>query len=245
MQEIDEIRRHTPTRLQQRFSLILQDLKSQLNDIDESITTSQSASDIAHIRTDSFSKIDLCRHWVIACPIDDYVEEPQERQKRLQIEDEGFIEVYVSGSTQPKVLSTHCSHEKLLDKCAECGAELDDLCQLYREKALCSQCYMNSEIVAVCNACHQAIEGRVVKALGKTWHPHHLVCSKCEMNLSGGPFYEENGRPLCFHHFRNINKEACHKCRNLLPESVVEFSNKLYCPDHFDCEFCDSPLKSG
>ncbi|VDN96353.1 unnamed protein product [Rodentolepis nana] len=208
MQEIDEIRRHTPTRLQQRFSLILQDLKSQLNYIDDTISTSQSASDIAHIRTDSFSKIDSYRHWAIDCPIDDYADEPQEQ-------------------------------------CAECGAELDDLCQLYREKALCSQCFLNSEIVAVCNACHEAIEGRVVKALGKTWHPHHLVCSKCEMNLSGGPFYEENGKPLCFHHFRNINKEACHKCRNLLPESVVEFSNKLYCPDHFDCEFCDSPLKSG
>lgn len=91
----------------------------------------------------------------------------------------------------------------------------------------------------------QAIEGLVSKALGKTWHPHHLVCRKCEMNLSGGPFYEENGEPLCFHHFRSIKKEVCHKCQNLLPEGVVEFSNKLYCPEHFNCEFCDSPLKTG
>ncbi|VDL18700.1 unnamed protein product [Hymenolepis diminuta] len=208
MQEIYEIKRHAPDRLQQRFSLILEDLKYQLDYLDDSTSVSQSTSDIAHIRTDSFSKIDICRHWVIPYPIDDYAEEPQER-------------------------------------CSECDAELDNLCQFYRTKALCSQCYMNTEIVAVCNACHQVIEGLVLKALGKTWHPHHLVCSKCEMNLSGGPFYEENGEPLCFHHFRSIKKEVCHKCQNLLPEGVVEFSNKLYCPEHFNCEFCDSPLKSG
>ncbi|KAH9280981.1 LIM domain-containing protein unc-97 [Echinococcus granulosus] len=90
------------------------------------------------------------------------------------------------------------------------------------------------------------IEDRVVLALGKVWHPHHLVCSKCEEILSGGGrFYERNGEPLCFHHFRGLTQEICHKCRNHLPECLVEFANKLYCLKHFTCEFCDKLLQPG
>ncbi|KAL5967531.1 LIM domain-containing protein unc-97 [Taenia solium] len=90
------------------------------------------------------------------------------------------------------------------------------------------------------------IEDRVVLALGRVWHPHHLKCSKCEEILSGGGrFYERNGEPLCFHHFRGLKQEICHKCRKFLPECLVEFTNKLYCLKHFTCEFCDKLLQPG
>lgn len=78
MQRIGEAKRPKSTKLQQRFSLILQDLKYQLNYLDESSAIRRS-SDIAHIRTDSFTKIDVNRCWVFPYPADDYAEEPQER----------------------------------------------------------------------------------------------------------------------------------------------------------------------
>lgn len=78
MQAAEEVKRRTPTKLQQRFSLILQDLKCQLRDIDDS-SLSQSATDVSHIRTDSFSKIDVFQQWVIPYPTDEYAEKPQER----------------------------------------------------------------------------------------------------------------------------------------------------------------------
>uniref|UniRef100_A0A5K3FYV0 LIM zinc-binding domain-containing protein n=1 Tax=Mesocestoides corti TaxID=53468 RepID=A0A5K3FYV0_MESCO len=129
--------------------------------------------------------------------------------------------------------------------CYVCADKLDSRCQLFRGKALCSRCYLTSSKIAVCCACHHAIEGRVVLALGRVWHPEHLVCRKCEEILSGGSFYEENGEPLCFYHFRILTQEICHSCRNLLPECLIEFANKLYCLEHFTCELCDKLLRPG
>ncbi|VDD78456.1 unnamed protein product [Mesocestoides corti] len=97
-------------------------------------------------------------------------------------------------------------------------------------------------IAFCCPPPSHAIEGRVVLALGRVWHPEHLVCRKCEEILSGGSFYEENGEPLCFYHFRILTQEICHSCRNLLPECLIEFANKLYCLEHFTCELCDKLL---
>ncbi len=91
----------------------------------------------------------------------------------------------------------------------------------------------------------QAIEGRVALALGKAWHPEHLMCCKCEEILSGGSFYEMDGQPLCLYHYRCVTQEICHKCRNLLPQCLIEFANKFYCVEHFTCEVCDKVLPAG
>ncbi|VDM16350.1 unnamed protein product [Hydatigera taeniaeformis] len=219
MQQDDEVESRGRARAKRRFSLILQDLEYQLMFLSASVAEPPRTQ--TPNQEEAFTRIDTTKHWAIRSPLDEYREEPQESR---------LVTVFFNSTL----------------RCFECDEELDSQCQIYRGKALCSQCFLTTPEIAVCCACHHTIEDRVVLALGKVWHPHHLKCSKCEEILSGGGhFYERDGEPLCFHHFRGLTQEVCHKCHNLLPECLVEFTNKLYCLKHFTCEFCDKLLQPG
>mmetsp|Transcript_14350 Transcript_14350/g.35513 ORF Transcript_14350/g.35513 Transcript_14350/m.35513 type:complete len:305 (-) Transcript_14350:127-1041(-) len=50
---------------------------------------------------------------------------------------------------------------------------------------------------ALCAGCGKAITGRSVSALGKKFHPEHLVCSFCMNPLAGGSFSEKGDKVYC------------------------------------------------
>eukprot|EP00727_Mastigamoeba_balamuthi_P008891 m51a1_g4624 putative wd repeat-containing protein 82-like (450) ;mRNA; r:312107-314398 len=52
-------------------------------------------------------------------------------------------------------------------------------------KFFCNSCDLRL-FGSYCEACGLPIEGSVVAAMGKTYHPHHLVCRRCRRVLQGG-----------------------------------------------------------
>lgn len=50
---------------------------------------------------------------------------------------------------------------------------------------------------ATCAGCGSNIQGRVVEAFGKKYHPEHFVCSFCMNPLGGGSYTEQEGKPYC------------------------------------------------
>jgi hypothetical protein len=58
--------------------------------------------------------------------------------------------------------------------------------------------------------------GKVVNALGKTWHPEHFVCCTCSQPFPGGKFVEHEvpsflsmNCPFTSHHITPHPQRAC------------------------------------
>ncbi|CAN0146495.1 unnamed protein product [Lampetra planeri] len=58
-----------------------------------------------------------------------------------------------------------------------------------------------------CEGCDFPVEAgdRYVEALGHTWHDTCFVCTVCQVNLEGQPFYSKKNKPLCKKHANSIN----------------------------------------
>ncbi|XP_048406684.2 actin-binding LIM protein 1 [Stegostoma tigrinum] len=79
-----------------------------------------------------------------------------------------------------------------------------------------------------CQGCREFVEGEVVTALGKTYHPKCFVCSICKRPFPAGDRVTFNGRDcLCEH---------CAQPKSLSPKELVSNSN---------CAGCGRDIKNG
>uniref|UniRef100_A0ACB8FAP2 Actin-binding LIM protein 1 n=1 Tax=Sphaerodactylus townsendi TaxID=933632 RepID=A0ACB8FAP2_9SAUR len=65
-----------------------------------------------------------------------------------------------------------------------------------------------------CNGCGEFVEGEVVTALGKTYHPHCFACTVCKRPFPPGDRVTFNGRDC-----------LCQMCAQPMSSSPKELSN--------------------
>lgn len=125
--------------------------------------------------------------------------------------------------------------------CAKCGVELTSEAREIRGELHCLKCH-DKMATSVCAACRRPIEdARVACALGKKWHVEHFVCAHCERPFLGRKYYEKNGHAYCETHFEQLFGYVCFVC-NLPSAQGYKSLNKMWCPKHFCCSYCDRPL---
>ncbi|XP_067949220.1 LIM and senescent cell antigen-like-containing domain protein 1 isoform X2 [Watersipora subatra] len=125
--------------------------------------------------------------------------------------------------------------------CAMCSTELTPDAREKNGELLCLRCHDKAG-VPICGACRRPIEGRVINALGKTWHPEHFVCAKCEKPFHGSRHYERRNLAYCQMHFHQLFGDLCFVCNNVIPGDVCRALNKCWCFEHFSCSVCDRQL---
>jgi len=90
----------------------------------------------------------------------------------------------------------------------------------------------------VCAACQKAIIGKVVTALGKTWHPEHFSCAHCRQELGSKNFYEREGQPYCEDDYHQLYSPRCAYCNGPILDKCVTALDTNWHPEHFFCAHC-------
>ncbi|KAK6626313.1 hypothetical protein RUM43_006624 [Polyplax serrata] len=93
-----------------------------------------------------------------------------------------------------------------------------------------------------CNNCKQGIEGKIVSALGKTWHPEHFNCSNCKTPITGDRFNQDQGSPYCEECYANIFLKRCYKCNMPIKEKIIVALEQFWHQEHFTCADCHIEL---
>nr|XP_061790400.1 leupaxin-like [Nerophis lumbriciformis] len=89
-----------------------------------------------------------------------------------------------------------------------------------------------------CAACNKVIVGKMVTALGETWHPHHFVCVACKTELSTTVYFEKDGRPYCGKDFEQLCAPRCAYCTRPITQNILTALDQTWHPDHFFCAHC-------
>ncbi|NXC56449.1 LPXN protein, partial [Aleadryas rufinucha] len=90
----------------------------------------------------------------------------------------------------------------------------------------------------VCAACRKPIVGKVLTALGKTWHPEHFTCARCGRELDKEPFFEQGGRAFCEEDYHQAFSPRCAYCAGPIREKVLTALEQTWHPEHFFCAHC-------
>ncbi|XP_063901389.1 LIM and senescent cell antigen-like-containing domain protein 1 [Zophobas morio] len=126
----------------------------------------------------------------------------------------------------------------------DCKRVLDHSAQEKDNLLYCKSCYHKITVLPTCAACRRVIEGPSRSALGKHWHPEHLVCKKCDMPLLGMLVYEHKGNAYCLTHFTEVAGDVCSFClAPIMTHKKIKALDKYWCKDHFTCFACDKPLE--
>ncbi|SPO31973.1 related to Paxillin [Ustilago trichophora] len=106
-----------------------------------------------------------------------------------------------------------------------------------------------------CHGCHKWIAGKVVHALGTTFHPGCFVCAHCSEGLEHVAFYEHEGLPYCHFDYHELFSKRCFHCRTpIVDERYItvqdeeltgqdgETKERCYHELHFFCANCGDPF---
>jgi len=123
--------------------------------------------------------------------------------------------------------------------CHSCDCELTGSAREHKGRLLCRKCYDKSEI-AICSACRRPIEGRVVRALGKSWHAQHFVCCYCEKPFMHDTYFigPGDGKPYCEYHYNKVFGDTCTYCSEVIQTQVIATLEKRWCEHCFRCYCC-------
>ncbi|XP_033918170.1 leupaxin [Melopsittacus undulatus] len=91
---------------------------------------------------------------------------------------------------------------------------------------------------SVCTTCHKPIAGKVLTALGRTWHPEHFTCARCGQELGARPFFERDGQPYCEDDYHQAFAPCCAYCAGPIREKVLTVLDQTWHPEHFFCASC-------
>ncbi|XP_038964647.1 leupaxin isoform X3 [Rattus norvegicus] len=89
-----------------------------------------------------------------------------------------------------------------------------------------------------CASCQKPIAGKVIHALGQSWHPEHFVCTHCKEELGSSPFFERNGLAYCSKDYHHLFSPRCAYCAAPITDKVLTAMNKTWHPEHFFCSHC-------
>jgi len=100
--------------------------------------------------------------------------------------------------------------------CKECEKRLTGL-EFYclNDNPLCEQCYTNT--LEDCVVCDQKITERILKAVGKSYHPQCFKCTNCSKKLDGVPFtLDSANRVHCVECYQVKFSPKCAACNELI-----------------------------
>lgn len=66
----------------------------------------------------------------------------------------------------------------------------------HQGKPYCETHY-NQVAGSICAGCNKPLQGRVIAALGKKWHPEHFTCAFCMSALASNSYHETAGKAYC------------------------------------------------
>ncbi|XP_051930803.1 leupaxin isoform X1 [Hippocampus zosterae] len=89
-----------------------------------------------------------------------------------------------------------------------------------------------------CAACNKVIVGKLVAALGETWHPQHFACAVCKTELSTTGYFERDGRPYCKEDYEQLFAPRCAYCKGPIVQNILTALDQTWHPDHFFCAHC-------
>lgn len=127
--------------------------------------------------------------------------------------------------------------------CFQCKNPLGEKSKMMEGELSCIRCYDKAQ-ASICLACKRPIEGRIIHAIGHTWHPEHFVCCYCEKPFEGQRHYERNGFAYCESHYNLLYGDICFYCNNHVIKDVVNVLCKSWCSPHFRCAACDLSLSA-
>ncbi|KAJ8923323.1 hypothetical protein NQ315_001881 [Exocentrus adspersus] len=93
-----------------------------------------------------------------------------------------------------------------------------------------------------CNQCKQVIQGGVLTALGKTWHPDHFICGGCKEPITESKFRTNDDKPYCTPCHIKLFAKTCHACDQPILDKCVQAMGANWHEDHFLCTDCKSKL---
>lgn len=89
------------------------------------------------------------------------------------------------------------------------------------DRLLCDRCVIAT--VESCHACGRSIAERLLRALGRAYHPNCFVCTVCAKGLDGQAFtVDVHGRLHCLEDFHNRYAPRCHGCGEPIAPSPGE-----------------------
>ncbi|XP_039623681.1 leupaxin [Polypterus senegalus] len=97
---------------------------------------------------------------------------------------------------------------------------------------------VKTTVIGDCAACGKCITGKVVTALGVTWHAEHFVCAHCGVELCSRGFFERDGKAYCDTDYHNLFSPRCAYCSGPILQKVLAALNKTWHPEHFFCSEC-------
>ncbi|XP_007068499.2 leupaxin [Chelonia mydas] len=89
-----------------------------------------------------------------------------------------------------------------------------------------------------CASCRKPIAGKMITALGKTWHPEHFTCTQCGQEMGSSAFYERGGLAYCQEDYHQLFSPRCAYCAGPILEKVLTAMDKTWHPEHFFCAHC-------
>eukprot|EP01125_Pyxidicula_operculata_P006286 TRINITY_DN217_c0_g1_i2.p1 TRINITY_DN217_c0_g1~~TRINITY_DN217_c0_g1_i2.p1 ORF type:complete len:449 (+),score=111.48 TRINITY_DN217_c0_g1_i2:82-1428(+) len=130
-------------------------------------------------------------------------------------------------------------------RCEECGCEFKGGdCHEFEGDYYCTTHY---EILLLkkCARCGKPCKGRSITAIGKVWHPDHFTCHICNAPFVESSYYENDGLPYCQTHYIQLFGDNCAYCKEPIVSNGKKFLDKAYHENHFLCNTCQKPLKTG
>ncbi|KAL0627905.1 Leupaxin, partial [Plecturocebus cupreus] len=89
-----------------------------------------------------------------------------------------------------------------------------------------------------CASCQKPIAGKVIHALGQSWHPEHFVCTHCKEEIGSSPFFERSGLAYCPNDYHHLFSPRCAYCAAPILDKVLTAMNQTWHPEHFFCSHC-------
>uniref|UniRef100_A0A915A384 LIM zinc-binding domain-containing protein n=2 Tax=Parascaris univalens TaxID=6257 RepID=A0A915A384_PARUN len=136
--------------------------------------------------------------------------------------------------------------------CKQCGRQLVGN-SFYKAngKVLCEQDYRGT--VDRCECCGNAVTGRMLRALGRIYHPVCFTCSRCRRCLDGVPFTaDSSNQTYCVACFYEKFAPRCAVCSQpIVPEKGEKESvrivamNKSFHVNCYRCEDCNMTLSAN
>ncbi|KAM9324569.1 zyxin [Gastrophryne carolinensis] len=133
--------------------------------------------------------------------------------------------------------------------CSKCDQQLQGQ-QYYENKGhpLCEDCYQDT--LECCAVCQKKITERLLKAMGKAYHPECFTCAMCSRPLQGEPFIvDQDNQPHCVADYHRRYAPRCSVCGDpIAPEPgrdetvrvvALEKNFHMMC---YKCEDCGCPL---
>ena len=135
--------------------------------------------------------------------------------------------------------------------CYSCAAQLmgtEFFC--LNNNTYCESCYSNT--LDDCTECGHKITDRILKAIGKSFHPHCFMCVSCNKNLDGVPFtLDAAGTVHCNECYQLRFSPRCAVCENLIMPTTesgetvhIVSMHKNFHVECYRCEDCGASLSS-